>query len=187
MGIPRHTPYAMTTADFIAFTASRPDGEKWELIEGEPILSPSANRIHQKIVRNLLLALAAKEFDAGWEAIPGIGVRVSETSVPIPDVLIRPATLLDDWKCDDMIIAFEVLSPSTADHDLRWKRKAYAALPSVQHYVVVAQDAAEVTVYDRQGGFAEWLIEGLGKHLALPAIGIEIALKDIYRNTGIDS
>lgn len=189
MGILQHktSPYALTADEFYAFTESRPDGEKWELIEGKPILSPSANRIHQKIVRNLLVALGAREVGAGWEAIPGIGVRVSATDVPIPDVLVRPATLLDDWKCDDMIVAFEVLSPSTADRDLRWKRRAYAGLASLAHYVVVAQDAAEVTVYDRQDGFAERRIEGFNEALALPALGVEIALQDIYLNTGIDA
>jgi Uma2 family endonuclease len=190
MGILQRKPgrYALTADEFYAFTESRPDGEKWELIGGKPVMSPSANRIHQKIVGNLIVALVfgARESAAKWEAIPGIGAIVSETSIPVPDVLVRPATLLKDWKCDDLIVAFEVLSPSTADHDLRWKRKAYPELASLQHYVVVAQDAAEVTIYDRASGFAERRVEGLAATLDLPALGISIPLKEIYHDTGIE-
>jgi Uma2 family endonuclease len=188
MGIPQHNSNPMTAADFFAFSASRPEGERWELIAGEPILSPSANHIHQRIVGNLIVALTLKAREqALWEVIPGIGVKISDVNIPVPDVLVRPATRLDDWKCDDAIVAFEVLSPSSADHDLRWKRKAYAQLASVQHYVVVAQDAAEVVVYDRQDNFAERNIEGIEQVLHLSALGVEIALADIYRNTGIET
>ena len=179
-------PYALTADEFYAFTESRPDGEKWELIEGKPVLSPSANHVHQTIVGNLIFALRLRR-TAVWEVIPGIGVVVSETSIPIPDVLVRPAGRLDDWKCNDMIVAFEVLSPSTADHDLRWKRKAYPELASMQHYVVVAQDEPEIVVFDRASGFAERRIEGLDMQLDLPALGIAIALADIYLKTGLES
>ncbi len=41
----------------------------------------------------------------------------------------------------DVLAAFEVLSPSTKDRDLRWKRTAYTSLASLTHYVVIAQDA----------------------------------------------
>jgi Uma2 family endonuclease len=189
MNVPQLNPDRMTADEFFAFTATRPDGEKWELIEGEPLLSPSANYAHQTIISNLigLLRSARSEQSASWIAIPGIGVEVSKTSIPIPDVLVRPATLLDDWKCADMIVAFEVLSPSTADHDLRWKRRAYATLASLQHYVVVAQDAVEVVVYDRQSGFAERRIEGMKATLDLPALGIALPLAEIYRETGLVS
>jgi Uma2 family endonuclease len=154
----------------------------------EPVSSPSANYAHQRIVGNLIVALTLREREhaASWEVIPGIGVELSKTSIPIPDVLVRPATLLDDWKCDDMIIVFEVLSPSTADHDLRRKRRAYAGLASLQHYVVVAQDAVEVTIYDRQSGFEERGLEGSKAILDLPALGIAVPLADIYRDTGLD-
>lgn len=179
-------PYALTADEFYAFTESRPDGEKWELIEGKPVLSPSASFKHQTIVGNLIFALRLRR-TGEWIANPGIGVKIAETNIPIPDVLVRPATLLEDWKCDDIIVAFEVLSPSTADHDLRWKRKVYSELTSLQHYVVVAQDEAEIVIFDRANGFAERRIEGLDKQLDLPALGIAIPLTDIYRDTGIDS
>jgi Uma2 family endonuclease len=187
MGIPRQNPNPMTAEEFFAFTETRSDDGKWELIEGEPVLNPSASFLHQRIVRNLIVALSLleRERQAGWTTIPGIGVKISNTSIPVPDVVVRPADNLEDWKCDDMIVAFEVLSPSTADHDLRWKRKAYTRLASLQHYVVIAQDAVEIVVYDRSNGFAERRIEDIGMALDLAALSVSVPLAEIYRDAGL--
>jgi len=48
-----------------------------------------------------------------------------------------------------VIVAFEVLSPSTEGRDLRWKRTAYTSLPSLTHYIAIALDAVEVIVCPR--------------------------------------
>jgi Uma2 family endonuclease len=177
----------MTVEDFLAFTGSRPDDEKWELIDGEPVLSPSASYTHQIIVGNLIACLRNLSFTETtvWAAIPGIGVRLSDFRAPVPDVLIRPADNLEASVCDDMIVAFEVLSPSTADRDLRWKRKAYADLPSLAHYVVVAQDAIEVVAYDRSQTWAERRLERIDAVLDLPAVGVRLPLAQIYWRTSV--
>jgi Uma2 family endonuclease len=187
MGVPSIDPRPMRADEFFAFADTRPSGEKWELIEGEPVLSPSASFPHQIIVRNLIVLLdeLARETRADWTAVPGIGVRVTEINVPIPDVLIRPNDGLAGVECSDMVVAFEVLSPSTADRDLRWKRKAYATLSSLMHYVVVAQDAVEVVSYDRANGFSERRFETADAELDLPAIGARLSLRNIYRGTGL--
>lgn len=57
MGAPSRNPYPITAEEFFAFTQSRPDGEKWELIEGEPILNATASYLHQTIVGNLICKL----------------------------------------------------------------------------------------------------------------------------------
>jgi Uma2 family endonuclease len=177
----------MKVEDFLAFTDSRPDDEKWELIDGEPILSPSPSYTHQIIVKNLLVSLENPSFAEAmfWTALPGIGVRLSDLRAPVPDVLVRPADDLKGSVCDDMIAAFEILSPSTADRDLRWKRRAYADLPSLAHYVVVAQDAVEVVVYSRTDHWIERRLETSDATLDLPAIGVRLPLAQIYRRTGL--
>jgi Uma2 family endonuclease len=187
MGVPFLDTGPMNAEDFFALTATRPDEEKWELVEGEPVLNASASRLHQKILSNILLSLATRARDAaaGWEVLPGIGVRVSDVSIPVPDLLIRPNDDLQGAECDDILVAFEILSSSTANRDLRWKRKAYAALPSLWQYVVVAQDAVEVVSYDRRNDFAERRFETADAELDLPVIGARLALRDIYRDTGL--
>ena len=87
-----HSDDKMTVEEFLAFAATRPDEEKWELIEGEPFMNATPAHLHQIIVLNLLADLRniARQTQARWRAIPGIGVRLSEISAPVPDVLIRP-------------------------------------------------------------------------------------------------
>jgi Uma2 family endonuclease len=178
----------MTVEEFLAFVETRPDDEKWELIEGEPIMNAAPAHLHQIIVANLLADLTniSRQTLADWRAIPGIGVRLSDISAPVPDVMIRPRDFLKGVVCDDMIVAFEVLSPSTAKRDLRWKRKAFASLASLEHYVVIAQDRAEVSTYDRSGGFAEHRFANMRASVELTAIGVSLTLADIYRDTGIE-
>jgi Uma2 family endonuclease len=180
-------PGAFLIEDFLAFTESRPDEEKWELIEGRPHLSPSPNRRHQTIVGNVHARLfnLREKLRAPWEIILGIGVEISPISAPVLDLIIRNRDDLAGSVCDDVIVAFEVLSPSTADHDLRWKRRAYTSLPSLMHYVIIAQDDVDVIVYDRAAGFAERRIETLGANLELASLGLSLALRDIYENTGV--
>jgi Uma2 family endonuclease len=191
MGIPEIDVGPMTVEEFFAFTDSRPDDEKWELIEGAPVLNATPSYLHQRIAGNIhsrLWVLAAEQPRA-WTVIPGIGVRITGTTLPVPDVLVRPDTPPGGnprgRECDDMIAAFEVLSPSTSDRDLKWKRAAYAGLPSLMHYVVVAQDTIEVVVFARDTGFAERRLTTLDAVLALPPLGASLALADIYRGTGL--
>ncbi|MGP0060096.1 MAG: Uma2 family endonuclease [Beijerinckiaceae bacterium] len=188
MGVPSRNPYPMTAEEFFAFTETRPNNEKWELIEGEPVLEAPVTFLHQHILSRVLVAAmsVAREREVEWEVLPNFGVRVSAHDVCVPDVLIRPFDDLVGPVCDDMIVGFEILSPSTADRDLRWKRKAYAGLASLQHYVVIAQGAVEVVAYDRASGFAERRLEHIGASLDLPALSISVPLAEIYLDTGLD-
>ncbi len=74
----------MNAERFFAFTATRPDEEKWKRIGGEPILNASATRLHRKIALNLIAPLDAIAQNAAWDALPGLGVRLSEISGPFP-------------------------------------------------------------------------------------------------------
>ena len=185
MGAPFRNRLPMSAEEFFAFTETRPDEERWELIDGEPILNPSPTRLHQIILLNLgtLLRHFAKSSGGAWEVLPGIGLRLTGTSVPVPDLIVRPNDDLKGFECSDAIVTFEILSPSTADRDLRWKRKAYARLPTLQHYVVVAQDAVEIFHFDRSARFAERRIERLADSLPLEALGVALPLTEIYEGT----
>jgi Uma2 family endonuclease len=83
-------------------------------------------------------------------------------------------------------MTFEILSPSTADRDIHWKRTAYTSLPSLTHYIVVAQDAVDVVVFARDAGFAERRCRSLSDTIELPALSIPLPLPEIYRDTGLE-
>ena len=137
--------------------------------------------LEERIARDVLVALTLleRERSAPWAVLPSLGVRISETNRPEPDLVILPRTGasldLQGRDRDDPLAAFEVLSPSTEDRDLRWKRKAYARLPSLMYYVVIAQDVAEVLVYARALNFAEQRLESIDATLDLLAASEYVA------------
>jgi Uma2 family endonuclease len=191
MGVPFINTGPMTVEEFYAFTDKRPDEEKWELIDGEPILNAAPSPLHQWIVKNVVFALTLRERElaATWGVISDVGISLSNTRRPEPDVVVVPRSprLLDPRTrdCSDMIAAFEVLSPSTEDRDLRWKRTAYTGLPSLTHYIVIAQDAVDVVVFARANGFEEQRLRLLHEVVELPSLGVSLALAEIYRDTGL--
>lgn len=180
----------MTVDEFYAFTDTRPDGEKWELIEGEPILNASPSPLHQVIAGNVFVALKnrEREIKAPWTVMLPLGVRVSEKSRPEPDVLVHPReNRRPDAQRDrnDVLVVFEVLSPSTEDRDLGWKRKAYASLASLTHYIVIFQDAVDVMVFARDDAFEGRRFRSLDEAVGLPSLGVSLPIAEIYRDTGL--
>jgi Uma2 family endonuclease len=186
MGIPKIDTGPMTIEEFYALTDTRPDEEKWELIEGEPVLNAAPSDFHQLILANLVAVLTneRRRRGASWLAIPGIGARVSNTSRPEPDVMILPKRPQrgDSARRDttEAIVLFEIMSPSTATRDLKWKRIAYTSLPALSHYVVVAQDSVDVVVFAREAGFSERRFKSLDDVIELPALGMSLPLSEIY-------
>ena len=81
----------------------------------------------------------------------------------------------------DAVVIFEVLPDETADTDRVAKRREYAKLPGLQHYILLEQDQVAATVLALRG--TEWHQTQLtGGSLVLPELGIELPLDEIYRN-----
>lgn len=179
----------MTIEEFLAFTDVRPAGERWELIEGVAVMSPTPTDWHQMIVANLTYELMAllNATDAHWTVMPGIGTRVpaSPNSLPQPDVFVKQGELTGLPTTDDALILFEVLSKSNTKADQAWRRRVYASVPNCQHYVTIATRRAEVVRYDRASGWEGTTSTGLAAALALPAISVSMPLARIYRRTPI--
>ena len=123
----------MTALEFRAFTRTRPQEEKWELVEGVPGLSPSPT-----LMRRLKMGSA-------WYPLPGIGTRIPgyPANEPQPDVFVKERALTGKSVTNDALVIFEVLSKSNTPADQAWRRRVYARVPNCQHYVTVSMKAAE--------------------------------------------
>ena len=177
----------LTIEEFLAFTDTRPDGERWELIEGVAVMNPSPVDYHQVVVANIVtfLMVHKRETNVSWLPMPGVGTRVpiSPNSLPQPDVFVKEAALTGSPVTDDALVLFEVLSRSNTKADQAWRRKVYASVPNCRHYVTVSLKAVEVDAYDRDEAWKRRTIASLADSLALPALGLAIPLADIYRWT----
>lgn len=184
-------PQGLTVEEFLAFAETRPQEERWELIEGVPVLNPAPTKWHQTIATNICASLATQRdaIDAPWIAIIGVGavVPASPRSLPQPDVMVLPWPLEtpEAHVAHDALVLFEVLSRSNTKKDQAWRRRMYSSMPQCQHYVTVEQKKAVVVAYDRSDGWKERKMQGLDQRLELPALGdgIELPLQVIYRFT----
>ena len=179
----------MTIDEFLAFADQRPDGERWELIEGIAVMNAAPTDVHQMISANIARWLAHEKQRTGadWLALLGVGTRVpvSPRSLPQPDVFVKVGPLTGAPTTDDALALFEVISKSNTKADQAWRRKVYASIPNCQHYVVVSQTQATATRYDRASEWAGTTIAGLRSRLELSALGagVAIPLSEIYRWT----
>src|SRR5439155_27303686 len=73
------------------------------------------------------------------------------------------------------VVVFEVLSPETERTDQREKWQAYALIPSMKVYVIVAQEKREVMVLrrNRPGPWVPEMLTGRSAVLTLPELKIE--------------
>lgn len=178
----------MTMDGFYAFADTRPAYEKWELIGGEPVLNAAAGPVHGRIVVNIVVALGnrERESNAPWTVLADVGVRVSDSDRVEPDVTIVTGAIPGGRdRRDEVVVVFEVLSPSTRDRDLGWKRAAYTSLPSLTHYVAVSQDDVDVTVFSRDDGFAPRILRSRDDAITFSSLGATLTLADIYDRTGL--
>jgi len=109
-----------------------PEGARYQLIEGELIMSPSPNLNHQTILRNLsqILNSYLTTHPIGKYYFAPLDVYLSDHDVVQPDFLFvtnaRLNILAEDGLHGAPDLAIEVLSPSTAQIDKKSKRILYA-------------------------------------------------------------
>jgi Uma2 family endonuclease len=188
VGIPLIDTGPMTVDEFYAFTDTRPADEKWELIGGEPVLSASPLDVHQWIVRNVFGAFLnwERELNPYWAVLPGLGVRISDRDRPEPDVLVFPSKHHQpEGRRDrnDVIVVFEVLSPSTEGRDLGWKCKAptlaFRRSPTTSRF---PRDTVEVIVFACDDNFEGWKFRSPDEAIELRSLGVSLAIAEIYRD-----
>lgn len=138
----RPLPQRMTTDEFVRWAETRPEGERWELIDGEPVAMAPERLGHARAKLRALQALQAAIAARGLACeafIDGVAVRVDDRSTYEPDALVRCGEPLDDdtLLVADPVVVVEVASPSTGKADLTTKLEGYLRIPSLRHFLIV--------------------------------------------------
>ncbi len=99
-----------------------------------------------------------------------------------PDLMVvcDPSDTDPYTKRRPLLIA-EVLSPTTRSIDEREKRVAYQGLDSLQEYLLVEQDRAELRILRRRaaGGWNEQTL-GPGDDICLQSLDVEFAMEHLF-------
>jgi Uma2 family endonuclease len=174
--------------------------ERWEFLPDGPLNLdfPCLGRIramsggtldHGEIGGNLVTALNIALRSAGIQTCHVFGsdvkVHPPEGDNTYPDVsMVCGKPDLYQGRRDiftNPIFVAEVLSPSTQAYDRGRKREKYQAIPTLQHYLIVAADKPSIELYTREeGGWRLEVQEGLKSSFALTALDLSLVLSDLY-------
>jgi Uma2 family endonuclease len=167
----------LTLEEFLAWEAEQE--ERYEFDGTQPIAMTGASFAHVRLVTRLILTLG-RRLRRGCLPLANDLKVVSERRVRYPDLTIVCGPVADSADRVAPTVVFEVLSPSTALTDQRVKPLDYAAVPSIQAYVLLEQQEPRVTVRRRTREWAEEVVDGFRATLALPEVGVELPLSELY-------
>lgn len=131
--------------------ARMPEGERYELLEGDLQLTPAPSPRHQLVAQRIELALIHHVEGNGLGQVldAPIDVVLSHTNVVQPDILFirsdRLGIIGEKYIQGPPDLIVEVLSPSTRERDLVTKRRLYARF-GVRELWLVDPDARTIEV-----------------------------------------
>lgn len=172
---------AFFTADMVR--ALPDDGNRYETVHGELLVTPAPRAAHQYVIGRLHVLL-----DAYLRRYPVGQAFMSPADISwAPDVLVQPdlfvveaveARTLEWKRMQTLLLAVEVASPSTRRHDRFTKRRAYQEHGIPVYWVVdIEGRAAEVWSPEAIAPVMEH--EVLVWHPAGAAEALRIALEEV--------
>ena len=146
MGMPRTA--ERWTADMVR--ALPDDGNRYEVVDGQLFVTPAPSARHQRAVGKIYLRLENYLRGKAWGEVmfSPADISFSEDRLVQPDVFVAPpgpsGRRVREWsEIRGLLLAVEVLSPSSARADRQAKRRLYQE-EGVPEYWIVDLDARVV-------------------------------------------
>jgi Uma2 family endonuclease len=149
-------PSTSTAEQIVAMPAQRAEGRRWtpeefyaardaasaslryELVDGELLVTPSPVRRHQRIVARLwaLLDPYVRRERLGELLFAPFDVRLEPSVILQPDILLIPPDDSSEREVRFVSLAVEVISPGSARHDRVTKRSRYQRNAVPEYWIV---------------------------------------------------
>ena len=170
-----------TVEEVLAFP---PDGNRYELVGGELLVTPAPSQKHQIVLDEVYFRL--REYLGGYRAVarsffsPADIIWGPEEYVQ-PDIFVVPADeVTGNWRdCQTLWQAVEVLSPRSARYDRVTKRQLYQR-KGVATYWTVDIDARLAEVWHPGDDRPEIVTDVLRWRVAPEARELEVSLADVF-------
>jgi Uma2 family endonuclease len=164
-----------------------PEDERYEILDGEIYLIPAPNTRHQRISRQLEMALIqhVEQFGLGEILQAPYDVVLSYENVVQPDILLvlkegaGVITAMNLQGAPDLVI--EILSPATRGKNAEIKRKIYAQFGVREYWIVDPEvDTIEVLAWSESGYTGAGLYRN-PEHLSTPLLpNLDLPLSRIF-------
>lgn len=188
----------LTLEEFHAFRDERPKEEKWQLIDGVPVMMPPPTLVHQRIAKNLERMLDARllQIRPEWRADREIGVLQSgdEKYNPEPDVTIIDRDIaIGQLYATRFFFVAEVLSGGNRPEQIAGADQPHVLAAKLGYYklhehcrsvMVVRQDRIEADLQLREAdGWSVVKLSQAEDRIVLPELGDIGPLGELYRDT----
>ncbi len=161
------------------------DGKRYEVLDGELFVTPSPRLSHQLVVGSIFVALDAyvRAHSLGLALMSPADIEFSPRRLVQPDVFVAPSTAKGpprDWRdISSLLVAIEVLSPSTARADRQRKRRIYQS-EGVPEYWIVDSDARVVERWRPEDERPEIIADVLEWHPRPDVEALSIQLETLF-------
>lgn len=187
----------LTLEQFHAFRDERPKEEKWELVDGVPMMMPPPTLLHQRIAGNLeaMLNDRLREVRPEWQADREIGVLLpdDEKYNPEPDVTVTDTEIgLEQVYAERFYFVAEVLSGGNKPELRAGSDKPQVLAAKLSYYqqheqcrgvLIVRQDRIEAELHVRDAAWRRTELQDLADRIVIPDIGDIGPLGALYRYT----
>jgi Uma2 family endonuclease len=180
----------LTLAEYFEFESK--SATRHEFQDGIVVEMGYASDNHELIVANLMLEIGNCLKSSGCLVYPSNRILFVQAcnKTFYPDVSVYCGER-ESYKYSENVTALvnpsvliEVLSPTTERDDKDKKWRCYKQLPSLQQYILIAQDEIFIRILTRTNDDKQWLQTEFDKEDDTIKIGdCVILLKDIYLNT----
>lgn len=178
------SPKPWTIDEFLEWEAWQPT--RYEYLDGVIRMMVGGTNAHTIIKDNCFRALD-RVLRGKPCRVMGEGPKVVVGHASLyPDLTVTcsPVEMGDD-RIREPVVLVEVLSPSTEDQARGSKWVHYQDIPSLQHYLLVAQDERRVEVYTRcEVGWHLQVVRPPVADFNLAAIGVTLTLDEVYEDSG---
>lgn len=172
---------SMTLEEFLAWEEQQV--ERFEYVDGGLSMMAGGTDAHDEVRLAIASTMRAKLAGKPCRARLDLKLVCPNGRSRYPDVAVvcgprdPKATRLRD-----PVVIVEVLSPATRATDYTVKPVDYGSVPTVAVYLLVDPDEPRVDVLRRVDGVLTPLpqLEGLDAIIALPELGIDLSLAEIY-------
>lgn len=186
--VPRFAFPSVSPEEYLA--AERTASFKSEYYQGQVYAMAGASNEHNLVNLNAGTALniALRERDCTVR-VSDMRLQVKENGLytyPDLSVVCGPPRFAPDKHLDTLlnpIVLAEVGSISTGEYDRVGKFILYKDIPTLRHYLLIesTRPVVRLATWREPKVWAFDTFEGLAAVVPLPAIGVELALADIYR------
>jgi Uma2 family endonuclease len=170
------------TLDYSDLAHTPDDGNRYEILEGNllvtPALAPLHQRISKRLQRHLEAYFEARSIGEVFNAPLDVMLTVHDVVEPDLVVVSDPKQVTTRAVEGAPLLVVEILSPSTRERDRTVKARRYAEV-GIAHYWIVDPDAKRIECYRLQATIYTLLIDSTSParlaHPDFPDLQIDLA------------